>query len=271
MLRIVVTENTSEQRWTLQGRLTGSTMDELIANWRANRRCPPTKNCIVDLNRRSLLLDRSLQPVGLTTGAPLALNKIQAIIDQAANTYNQSNAKSDVANAIQTVLGWDTIYEPENHRVLSPVSRVWSVGWGGYVLFDWDTFFAATMASIGDRDLAYANAIEIKCSETQQGFVPNYARLPETGKDSDRSEPPVGAITVQGLYQQFARPLVLRKKPSNPCWSWNRWWAAQPRHRRLSLPWGSDGDNAPPNLDDSAKGNPCRSHPRIRPRQQPHV
>jgi DNA-binding LytR/AlgR family response regulator len=50
MLRIVVTENTSEQRWTLQGRLTGSSIDELIANWRANRRCPPTQNCVVDLN-----------------------------------------------------------------------------------------------------------------------------------------------------------------------------------------------------------------------------
>lgn len=50
MLRIVVTENTSEQRWTLQGRLTGSSIDELIANWRANRHCPPTQNCVVDLN-----------------------------------------------------------------------------------------------------------------------------------------------------------------------------------------------------------------------------
>ena len=191
------------------------------------------------------------QPVGLTTGAPLALNKIQAIIDQAANTYNQSNAKSDVANAIQTVLGWDTIYEPENHRVLSPVSRVWSVGWGGYVLFDWDTFFAATMASIGDRDLAYANAIETLRSETQQGFVPNYARSGDW-KSSDRSEPPVGAITVQGLYQQFHDRWFL-EEAFKPLLSWNRWWAAN-RDIDGYLTWGSDGDNAPPNLDDSAKG-----------------
>ena len=59
--------------------------------------------------------------------------------------------------------------------MISPVSRVWSVSWGGYVL-DWDTFFAATMASIGDKNLAYANALETLREETPQGFVPNYAR-----------------------------------------------------------------------------------------------
>ena len=91
--------------------------------------------------------------------------------------------------------------------MISPVSRVWSVDWGGYVLFDWDTFFAATMAAIGDKDLAYANAIEILREETAQGFVPNYARA-GGWKSFDRSEPPVGAITVLGLYKQVSRSLV---------------------------------------------------------------
>jgi hypothetical protein len=50
MLRITVTETASEQRWILQGRLTGSTVEELITSWRANRRCQPSQNCVVDLN-----------------------------------------------------------------------------------------------------------------------------------------------------------------------------------------------------------------------------
>ena len=70
--------------------------------------------------------------------------------------------------------------------MISPVSRVWSVGWGGYVIFDWDTFFAATHGCIGDKDLAYANAIETLREETAQGFVPNYARA-GGWKSSDRS------------------------------------------------------------------------------------
>jgi ABC-type transporter Mla MlaB component len=50
MLRITVTETASEQRWVLQGRLTGSSIEELITNWRANRRCSPSQKCVVDLN-----------------------------------------------------------------------------------------------------------------------------------------------------------------------------------------------------------------------------
>ena len=155
-----------------------------------------------------------VQPVGISTGVPLAIEKIQTIIEGASAAYQQSVAKNgktaDVVDAIQTVLGWDTIYEPEGRRVISPVSRVWSVTWGGYVIFDWETFFAATMASVGDRDLAYADAIETLRSETQQGFVPNYARSGDW-KSSDRSEPPVGSITVLGIYQRIPRSMVLRR------------------------------------------------------------
>ena len=50
MLRITLTETTSEQRWVLQGRLTESSVDELITSWRTNRHCSPTQSCIVDLN-----------------------------------------------------------------------------------------------------------------------------------------------------------------------------------------------------------------------------
>jgi putative isomerase len=196
-----------------------------------------------------------VQPVGVSSGAPLSIERIQAIIERARQNYAQSVARSgktaEVADAIQTVLGWDTIYEPEGRRVLSPVSRVWSVSWGGYVIFDWDTFFAATMASVGDRDLAYADAIETLRSETQQGFVPNYARS-GGWKSSDRSEPPVGSITVLGIYQRFHDRWFLEEAFA-PLLRWNRWWAA---HRDIQgyLTWGSDGSNAPANLDDTARG-----------------
>jgi len=50
MLRIMVTENASEQRWVLQGRLTGAFLEELTTSWRANRDRPPTLSRIVDLN-----------------------------------------------------------------------------------------------------------------------------------------------------------------------------------------------------------------------------
>jgi len=193
-------------------------------------------------------------PIGVSTGKRRTLVEIQAAVEQERRTYEADISKGDkngpIRDAIETTLGWDTIYEPAGKRVISPVSRVWCVNWGGYVLFDWDTFFAATPASIGDRDLAYANAIEILREETPEGFVPNFAR---TGwKSFDRSEPPVGAITVLGLYRQFHDRWLLEDSFARLL-SWNRWWAA---HRDMQgyLAWGSDGDAKPSNSGDQSRG-----------------
>lgn len=200
------------------------------------------------------------QPVVISTGKPRSLAEANAILDQQHTAYNRSllmdgyaagPTTQPITDAIETTLGWDTIFEPEAQRVFSPVSRIWSVDWGGYVLFDWDTFFAATMASVGDRDLAYADTIETLRAATDEGFVPNYARG-GNWKSFDRSEPPVGAITVLGLYERYRDrwfleqcfPALLR---------WNEWW---PAHRDIKgyLAWGSDGGNPPGNADDSSRG-----------------
>jgi len=50
MLRVTMTEDTSEQRWVLQGRLTGSFLQELTANWQSNRDSLVTRDLVVDLN-----------------------------------------------------------------------------------------------------------------------------------------------------------------------------------------------------------------------------
>jgi putative isomerase len=194
-------------------------------------------------------------PVAISSGKPRTLAEIQSAIEKQRSAYQRSVASEGpngpISDAIQTTLAWDTIYEPEKQRVISPVSRVWSVDWGGYVLFDWDTFFAASMASIGNKDLAYANALETLREETPQGFVPNYARA-GNWKSSDRSEPPVGAITVLGLYLKFHDHWFI-DEAFRPLLRWNRWWS---EHRDVQgyLTWGSDPDNQPANLDDKSRG-----------------
>lgn len=194
-------------------------------------------------------------PAGLSTGHPRSIAEIERVLDRQEQAYRQSVAGfgdlNPVADATQTVIGWDTIYEPEKQRVISPVSRIWSVNWGGYVLFDWDTFFAATLAAVGDRDLAYANAIEICREATAEHFVPNYARA-HNWKSNDRSEPPVGGITILGLYQKFHDRWLLRDT-FDALLQWNLWWAEH-RDRRGYLVWGSDGENQPANLDDRSVG-----------------
>ena len=186
-----------------------------------------------------------LGPVGVSTGSPRSTEQIRAILQR------KRPPAAGAPGAIETVMGWDTFFDPSQSRVISPVSRLWSQGWGGYVLFDWDTFFAASMASIGDRNLAYADAIETLREATPEGFVPNYARA-GGWKSFDRSEPPVGAITVLGLYHKF-HDLWLLRDTFDPLIKWNRWWD---RHREVKgyLVLGTDAGNTPQDPNDPSVG-----------------
>jgi putative isomerase len=185
------------------------------------------------------------EPVGISTGSPRSVEQIRAILKR------RRPSGDNVSQAIESVMGWDTFYDPSKSRVISPVSRLWSIGWGGYVLFDWDTFFAASMAAIGDRNLAYADAIEILQESTPEGFVANYARA-NGWKSFDRSEPPVGAITVRDLYRKFHDRWFLRDT-FDQLLRWNRWWD---EHRAQGgyLVWGTDAGNRPLNPDDNSVG-----------------
>jgi len=185
------------------------------------------------------------EAVGVSTGRPRSVEEIQAVLAR------ERPPGSGSSQAIESVMGWDTLYDPTRARVLSPVSRQWSTGWGGYVLFEWDTFFAADLAAVGDRDLAYANVVEVLNEAAPAGFVPNYAR-PNGWKSFDRSEPPVGAITVLGLYQKFHDAWFLRDT-FEPLLRWNRWWD-QNRNSDGYLVWGTDAGNRPQNPDDPSVG-----------------
>ena len=142
-----------------------------------------------------------------------------------------------VYEAMQTCLAWNTIFEPSKARVVTPVSRVWNAGhWGGYVLFCWDTYFAAYMAAVDNKDLAYANAIEMTREKTASGFVPNFAAAGNVCA-RDRSQPPVGSLVVRELYRRFGDRWFI-EEVFEDLLEWNRWWPAERSHDGL-LCWGS--------------------------------
>ncbi|MBC7959480.1 MAG: hypothetical protein H7X94_06410 [Vallitaleaceae bacterium] len=111
---------------------------------------------------------------------------------------------------MQTCLAWDTIYEPEKDRVVTPVSRIWNIGWGEYGLYCWDTYFVALMASVDNKELAYANAIEITKERTSEGFVPNCS-AGGGFKTLDRSQPPVGSMVIKQLYERHGDHWLLEE------------------------------------------------------------
>lgn len=103
------------------------------------------------------------QPMGFSTGRARTLIEIQTVTAQGKAARKGEDAafgeQAEVRNAMQTCLAWDTIYDPLFDRVISPVSRIWNTNWGCYVMFGWDSYFAAAMVAVDNRDLAYTNAI----------------------------------------------------------------------------------------------------------------
>ncbi len=166
------------------------------------------------------------------------LGEAEAIIERNKAAFVASRRDlSEAHHAMQTCLAWDTIYDPFNDRVVSPVSRIWSCSWGGWVLFDWDTYFAAWMAGVEHKELAYANAIAITDEITERGFIPNFS-MPSGFKSRDRSQPPVGGMVVKALCERFGET-ALAELLFDKLLEWNRWW---PEHRDQDgyLCWGSD-------------------------------
>ena len=159
--------------------------------------------------------------IAISSGTSKSLKVIESTIQKAKAKFESEQSEyaksSDTYEAMQTVLAWTTIYDPNNNRVINPVSRTFSPDW---VLFGWDTYFAAYMLSVNNKDLAYANAIAITKEINSRGFVPNNSEA--TQKSEDRTEPQVGSIVVREIYRKYEEKWFLHEV-YNELLSWNRW------------------------------------------------
>ena len=166
-------------------------------------------------------------------------SKVHTAGRKLAETKKGYGTDSSLYDAMQSVLAWDVIYEPTQKIVISPVSRIWSSGWwNGWVLFDWDTYFASYMYSLDNKALSYANAIAVTKNITSAGFVPNCSA--GVGKSEDHSQPPVGSYIVWKIYERYKEKWFL-KEVFDELLSWNRWWVNK-RDVDGYLCWGSDLD-----------------------------
>jgi hypothetical protein len=187
------------------------------------------------------------EPVVINIGTEYNIDDAKKYISEHYNNFVEKNKQKygqnyDSYNAMQNVLAWDNIYDPTIDRVITPVSRIWNVGWsnnkdlGGFVLFCWDTYFASMMLSTDSRELAYANAVEITRGITEEGFVPNFY-TENNYKSRDRSQPPVGSLAVWTIYEKYGEKWFLELL-YNDLLRWNRWWD-KARQTDGLLCWGS--------------------------------
>ncbi|MBQ8954532.1 MAG: hypothetical protein IJ048_10480 [Clostridia bacterium] len=181
--------------------------------------------------------------VCVSTGSPVAPEKARVLLDEACGEvqrrYEKYGSSAELYAAMECALAWDTIYDPKHDRVISPVSRLWSINSGGYVLFCWDTFFAGYMAAAGGcKELAYFNAREILREGESVGFVPNFAYA--TGQISaDRSQPIVGSAMVREIYRKYREKWFVKEMYPGLL-AWNEWFAGHRSAASGALCWGSD-------------------------------
>jgi len=182
-------------------------------------------------------------PVVFSTGKPVSLTQAQALITGRKIAHEAEAARrfgdlSSMYLAMESALSWDTLYDAKGDRVISPVSRLWSITHGGYVLFCWDNFFAGFMASLGSKELSYSNLREILREQTPEGFVPNFACA--TGQVSaDRSQPPVGSAMLLETCRIFSDNWLAEEMYPGLL-RWNRWFADHRMNPDGTLSWGSD-------------------------------
>ncbi len=178
--------------------------------------------------------------VAISTDDTRSVEEIAEVIAGARRDFLRGKSEFEktfeLFDAMQTVLAWNVIYEPTHDRVITPVSRSWNVGWKGWILFEWDTYFAAYMLSLNHKELAYANVLAMTNEITDRGMVPNFASSVTTSED--RSQPPVGSWVVKEIYRRYREDSFVQEV-FDELLTWNRWW---PENRDVDgyLTWGSD-------------------------------
>jgi hypothetical protein len=140
-------------------------------------------------------------------------------------------------SAMQSVLGWNTIYDPLKNRICAPVSRNWNKGKGGMV-FCWDTFFAAVMlAEGGEKDSSYLTFSTILEEMFEDGMVPNCS-ISTSGKNGDHSQPLTGSMCAEKIYEIFKETDFL-KEVYPKLMLWNTWFYENRMRNDGTMSWGS--------------------------------
>lgn len=191
--------------------------------------------------------------------APVVIATAPCTTEEACRLMGESRAavltesqpyheNADLFQAMQSCLGWNTIYDPCRDRVCSPVTRNWIKN-APCMLFCWDTFFGAMMQGKGGaRMLAYLNMLAKLDDARPNGMVPN-------GEEPSHSQPPVGSMAAVELYRKYGdRDFIEAVFPR--LMKWNTWYD---ENRRMPEGYFCWGDRDPDTGKISLFGAKCES------------
>ena len=200
--------------------------------------CVNAACCSLATSHLAVALD---QPIGVSTGRARSLEDIRALCsaglhkrDQVLNNYGEH---TELAGALYSALGWCTVYNAQENRRETTVSRVWASRNGGSIIFCWDSCFAAMMASaLGEHDLAQDNIEAITSCIDANDYIPNLHNA--IGAETlGQSQPPVASMALRYVCaNNNSKP---DSKTIERLLRWNRWWQKN-RVYEGYLCWGSN-------------------------------
>ena len=177
-----------------------------------------------------------------------ACAKIRTARQQVLSASAAYGDHAETFQAMQSVLGWNTIYDPCGKGVCSPVTRNWIKN-VPCKLFCWDTFFGAMMLAKGGADaLAWCNVRAKLHDAKPNGMVPNV-------EETSHSQPPVGSLCVAEIYK-YGRNTAELQTVYPALLKWNTWYYENRSTPEGFLCWG---DRDPATGAGSLFGAKCES------------
>jgi len=176
-----------------------------------------------------------------TMNAPIVIATFPCTTLEACNILGESRravldesqkygSHTKTYQAVQSALGWNTIYDPIKKRVCTPVTRNWNRG-KTINLFCWDTFFGAMMLSLENEKFCKLNLKAILDEMTADGMIPN-------AQGSHHSQPPVGSMVMKEIYKKTDDVELLREVYPYLL-RWNTWYYENRMTEEGYLCWGT--------------------------------
>ncbi len=136
------------------------------------------------------------------------------------NRMHIEGDNEDVIPAIVDNLNWMTSFIPHTNYTYIPAGRTWD--WGGWAMFEWDSFFNSLLLSVENREMALQNLKSLYgMTQYDNGNLPNYQS--GLGGTPDHSQPPIGSYVVWKLYQKTGDRRFLEIS-YEPLKKWYNWW-----------------------------------------------
>jgi putative isomerase len=118
----------------------------------------------------------------------------------ARNPLPKTPTGTDLLDAIESVLAWNTVQDSVNRRWFTALTRNWVQDkFGGWLVWLNDLLYHALLAAwVGDMELARRNLDAVLTSQTPAGNFP--CLVSEYTEWVDRSQPPIAAHVIWQIY-----------------------------------------------------------------------